>query len=131
MSTLRALEIRDRVTDKPVCFYRARLTLDGRGNTATIRDSVGISSVSYISEGSYIVNFVSGTFQDENYAVAGEALLQNGAAGAALFRGYFMAAYDNAGAYARSSSGSFQFLTYDSAGADNDPPLWVYLVFYV
>ena len=133
MSTLRTLELRDRVTDSVIPFYRARLTLDGRSNTSTIRDSVGISSVTYISEGSYRVNFQSGIFPDENYSVAGEAVIQNGSGGAIRVQGYLHGAYDIDGGYVPSTANNFTFLTWDMADGvttDRDPPLWVYLVFY-
>jgi hypothetical protein len=133
MSTLRTTELRDRVTNSLIPFYRARLTLDGRSNTSTIRDSVGISSVTFISEGSYQVNFISGTFPDEKYAAIGEGVIQNGSGGAIRVQGYVHGAFSAAGAYVRSTANNFTFLTFDMADGvttDADPPLWVYLVFY-
>jgi hypothetical protein len=134
MSTLRITELKDRVTDTLIPFYRARLTLDGRGNTSNIRDSVGITSVTFISEGNYRANFVSGVFPDGNYSVAGEALAQAGASGGPVTISYFNAAYtDSVAAYVESTADNFTFqiTRIDGAGAGNqEPPLWAYLVFY-
>lgn len=53
-------------------------TTNSGGNCTILGSSSSISSVQYIAQGVYQINFVSGTFANNNYAWSGSAGSQNG-----------------------------------------------------
>jgi hypothetical protein len=124
MSTLRITQVQDRVTGKEVLFQRAELNLNGTADANLIRSSKGVSSTTFLAQGQYRVNFVTGTFPDGEYIVAANCTSSQGGPDARIF------VSRTNDAIIPATKESMTFLVFDEGGADPDPPNYVYLSWY-